>query len=73
LAPADVQEKADCIVGVNYPKKLLDHDSARKICSSRMREVYSGLVVKGIMIITDNDNQMHLYIIKVLQLKISKA
>jgi len=45
-ASAELQKKSGCIVGVDYPKFVIDAELARKICSTRMRDVFSGLVRK---------------------------
>jgi len=47
LAPIDVQEKAGCIVGKDYPIYIIEAEAARKICSEKMREVFTDLACKG--------------------------
>ncbi|KAM7256872.1 hypothetical protein ACFE04_012613 [Oxalis oulophora] len=39
-APLSVQTKAKCIVGKDYPKPVVFHDSASKECKSKMGEAY---------------------------------
>ncbi|KAM7261058.1 hypothetical protein ACFE04_026533 [Oxalis oulophora] len=39
-APLSVQTKAKCIVGKDYPKHVVFHDSASKECKSKMGEAY---------------------------------
>ncbi|CAG9467200.1 unnamed protein product [Pedinophyceae sp. YPF-701] len=38
--PRDVQQKANCVIGKDYPKPIVDHDDARKECISRMAAAY---------------------------------
>lgn len=39
-APKSVQQKAKCVVGVDYPDRIVDHDEARKQCMQSMKESY---------------------------------
>ena len=39
-APPEVQRKAGCIVGQDYPGPIVDHDEARKQCMTRMASAY---------------------------------
>ena len=40
LAPLDVQKKAGCVVGVDYPPPMVDHAEASKACIERLAEAY---------------------------------
>ncbi|KAK8514322.1 hypothetical protein V6N13_063216 [Hibiscus sabdariffa] len=40
-APLSVQTKAKCIIGRDYPKPVVSHDSASKECRKRMGEAYA--------------------------------
>ena len=40
-APKDIQKKCGCIIGVDYPKPIVDHDTARKANISRMAAAYA--------------------------------
>jgi len=40
-APITVQEKANCIVGRDYPKPIVEHSSISKINMQKMKEAYS--------------------------------
>ncbi len=40
-APLEVQKKAGCIVGVDYPKPMVDHAIASKQCMAWMNEAYA--------------------------------
>ncbi|KAJ8539212.1 hypothetical protein K7X08_013464 [Anisodus acutangulus] len=40
-APISVQRKARCIIGVDYPKPVVSHDSASKECRMRLGEAYA--------------------------------
>ncbi|CAA7044156.1 unnamed protein product [Microthlaspi erraticum] len=40
-APLSVQTKAKCIVGKDYPKPMILHDSASKECKRKMGETYA--------------------------------
>lgn len=51
-APLSIQKKAKCIVGKDYPKPVVDHETASKECRKRMGEAYAlsrldGNSVKG--------------------------
>ena len=39
-APLEVQKKAGCVVGVDYPKPMVDHAIASKQCMAWMSEAY---------------------------------
>ncbi|KAI5660527.1 hypothetical protein M9H77_29320 [Catharanthus roseus] len=39
-APLSIQRKAKCIIGVDYPKPVVSHDSASKECRRRLAEAY---------------------------------
>nr|XP_016448125.1 PREDICTED: (6-4)DNA photolyase-like [Nicotiana tabacum] len=39
-APLSVQRKARCIIGLDYPKPVVSHDSASKECRMRLGEAY---------------------------------
>ncbi|TPX33888.1 hypothetical protein SmJEL517_g03337 [Synchytrium microbalum] len=41
LAPIDVQRKAGCIIGVDYPKPIVEHDVASKANMAKMKEAYA--------------------------------
>ena len=38
-APREIQEKAGCVVGQDYPEPMVDHARASKECKTRMQEV----------------------------------
>jgi len=40
-APKDIQQKCGCVIGKDYPKPIVDHDSARKQNISRMAAAYA--------------------------------
>jgi len=40
-APIEVQKKAKCIIGVDYPRPLVDHTVANKECRERMGAAYA--------------------------------
>lgn len=46
-APKAVQEKAKCIIGVDYPRPMVDHMKASKECYNMMMEVKNKLVSQG--------------------------
>lgn len=39
-APEDVQKKAKCIIGKDYPKPIVDHATKHKDNLNRMKEAY---------------------------------
>ena len=43
-APYSVQQKANCIIGEDYPDRMVDHIKARKVCVDRLREFHKELV-----------------------------
>jgi len=55
-APKAVQEKCGCIVGKDYPKPIVDHDTARKANIARMAAAYakrkSGMLIFHISYLT---------------------
>jgi hypothetical protein len=42
-APVQVQRAAKCIIGVDYPKPMVNHTVVSKINHERMRQVYQQL------------------------------
>lgn len=46
-APLPVQQKAKCIVGVDYPRPMVDHQMASKDCMKNMKAVKDALMGKG--------------------------
>ncbi|XP_010914923.2 (6-4)DNA photolyase isoform X1 [Elaeis guineensis] len=40
-APLSVQKKANCIIGKDYPKRVVVHDTASKECRKAMAEAYA--------------------------------
>ncbi|XP_052810769.1 cryptochrome-1-like [Mya arenaria] len=46
-APRSVQEKAGCIIGVDYPEPMVDHRKASKDCYNMMSEVKMKLAASG--------------------------
>ncbi|OEL20415.1 (6-4)DNA photolyase [Dichanthelium oligosanthes] len=40
-APLSIQKKAKCIIGKDYPKPVVDHETASKECRKRMGEAYA--------------------------------
>ncbi|CAN6271869.1 unnamed protein product [Urochloa humidicola] len=40
-APLSIQKKAKCIIGKDYPKPVVDHETASKECKRRMGEAYA--------------------------------
>ncbi|KAK7109435.1 cryptochrome-1-like [Littorina saxatilis] len=38
-APKDVQEKAGCVVGRDYPPPMVDHKQASKMCRAKMEKI----------------------------------
>lgn len=43
-APHSVQENANCIIGEDYPDRMVDHIKARKVCVERLREFHKELI-----------------------------
>jgi cryptochrome len=41
LAPLDVQKKAGCVVGVDYPAPIVDHATASKACIDKIATAYA--------------------------------
>ncbi|XP_064936443.1 (6-4)DNA photolyase isoform X2 [Musa acuminata AAA Group] len=39
-APLSIQKKANCIIGKDYPRPVVDHDKASKECRKKMGEAY---------------------------------
>lgn len=42
-APEDVQKAAKCIIGVHYPKPMVNHAEASRINIERMKQIYQQL------------------------------
>jgi len=40
IAPIEVQRKAGCIIGQDYPSPIVDHASASKACIARIGAAY---------------------------------
>lgn len=40
-APLDVQQRANCIIGRDYPSPIVDHSEASKLNMSKMKEAYA--------------------------------
>ena len=40
LAPMDVQKKANCVLGVDYPQRICVHEEARQRCMTGMRRAF---------------------------------
>jgi cryptochrome len=40
-APLDVQEKANCIVGKDYPAPIVDHKEIHKVNIGRIKKAYA--------------------------------
>ncbi|KAI9523537.1 Cryptochrome-1, partial [Dissostichus eleginoides] len=52
-APEDVQKAAKCIVGVHYPKPMVNHAEASRINIERMKQIYQQLSsYKGLGMLT---------------------
>lgn len=47
MAPKAVQEKAKCIIGVDYPKPMVEHAKVSKECYNMMMEVKNKLASTG--------------------------
>jgi hypothetical protein len=43
-APYDDQVKANCIIGENYPDRMINHVEARQACIEKLREFHKELV-----------------------------
>ena len=39
-APEQVQKAAKCIVGIDYPKPMIDHMTASRMNQERMKQIY---------------------------------
>lgn len=39
-APLEVQKKAKCIIGKDYPEPIVDHKEIHKVNIDRMKEAY---------------------------------
>ncbi|XP_057372657.1 cryptochrome-2-like isoform X1 [Daphnia carinata] len=46
-APLSVQQKAGCIIGKDYPKRIVDHEIAVKENLAKMKEAYQGHKEEG--------------------------
>ena len=46
-APFEVQKKARCIVGDDYPEPVADHIEQRKICVQRLKDLCISLDISG--------------------------
>ena len=46
-APKAVQEKVGCIIGRDYPRPIVDHDTIRKVNIERMAAAYNSRPGKG--------------------------
>ncbi|GJM90562.1 hypothetical protein PR202_ga06855 [Eleusine coracana subsp. coracana] len=46
-APLSIQKKANCIIGKDYPKPVIDHEIASKDCRRRMGEAYASSRLDG--------------------------
>lgn len=42
-APRIVQESAKCVIGVDYPKPIVDHKVDGKICMERMKKAFAAI------------------------------
>ena len=42
-APEEVQKKAKCIIGVHYPKPMVNHAEASRVNIERMKQIYQQL------------------------------
>lgn len=42
-APDDVQRAAKCVIGVDYPKPMVNHAEASRLNIERMRQIYQQL------------------------------
>lgn len=40
LAPMDVQKKANCVLGIDYPQRICVHEEARQRCMTGMRRAF---------------------------------
>lgn len=40
-APISVQKQCKCVIGVDYPKPIVDHDAARRKCLESMKKAYA--------------------------------
>jgi cryptochrome len=45
--PAEVQKTAGCVIGVDYPAPVLDHDVASKANMDRMKLAFAAAKAKG--------------------------
>ncbi len=41
MAPPVVQKSAKCVIGVDYPKPIVDHKIDGKLCMERMKQAFS--------------------------------
>ncbi|KAJ8315277.1 hypothetical protein KUTeg_007427 [Tegillarca granosa] len=48
-APRSIQERAKCIIGVDYPTRIVDHDKVSKQNAKKMKEITDALKGKEIM------------------------
>lgn len=42
-APLEVQQRAGCIIGKDYPMRIIDHEEAKLVCAKRLREMVGEL------------------------------
>ncbi|CAB4010945.1 cryptochrome-1-like isoform X2 [Paramuricea clavata] len=42
-APLEVQQAAGCIIGKDYPMRIIDHEAAKLVCAKRLREMVGEL------------------------------
>lgn len=56
-APPSIQEKANCIIGRDYPRPVVDHSSASKECKRRMGAAYAANHPSDLRRTPDEDKQ----------------
>lgn len=47
-APAEVQRMANCVIGQDYPLRMVDHAKAAEMNGERMAHIYKQLPKNGI-------------------------
>ena len=46
-APLSIQQMAKCVVGVDYPAPIVDHNKAKEANMKKMKDVFDGVVPLG--------------------------
>ena len=44
MAPRDLQEQCNCIIGIDYPFPIVDHVTAGTICVERLKQSFKSIL-----------------------------